>query len=92
VRVGQVGFVLKCDCEADITGATNIKMSYTKPDGTSGQWDAVIDDTARMVQYSTKEGDIDQKGRWKFEPVLTLDGFTGAADKSGSLIAYATLV
>ena len=92
MKIGQTGIRLKCNCGSDLTGATNIKMNYEKPDGTTGTWDAELDDTAKMIQYTTVEGDIDQAGRWKFEPSFNLDGFSGAAESRGSQIVYATLV
>lgn len=77
--------LVKLDCVSNITGATNTRIYYKKPDGTSSYWDANIlndPDTGygRYLTYQiTNSGiiELDQAGDWKFQSYMSVGVWTG---------------
>ena len=59
---------LKLNTGKDLTDATG-RIRYLKPDGTSGTFDADIED--EQLVYKFEEDDIDQKGTWHFQAEIT---------------------
>ena len=53
----------------DLVFATEMKIAFQKPDGTTLLVDAalVTDGTDGKMQYTTIAGDIDQEGNWKYQ-------------------------
>jgi hypothetical protein len=72
VFVGTVGFNLKLALGIDISavGAV-VKIRYQKPDATSGEWTAVIENAATgLISYTTlAASDLDQAGTWAFNGI-----------------------
>lgn len=77
--VGDSGFDIICDCGKDITGATSRTIDYTKPDGTTGSWDATIHNS-NYLKYTTQTGDIDTPGVWFFHASFTLGDWDGIGE------------
>lgn len=45
----------------------SVKIKYKKPDGSTGQWDAVHDAVNKVVYYDIpKDTPLDVSGRWYF--------------------------
>lgn len=69
----------------DLTGATNLRIHYTKPDRvTTGWWPATLEGTDTVVYTTLDAGgdwEIDQKGTWKFWPSGVLNGATWTGSK-----------
>lgn len=70
---GQSYLDIYLDTKIDISGASEVRVLYEKPDGTSGNWVAVVDDTTK-VKYAVQPGDIDQDGTWKFQAYALIAG------------------
>lgn len=91
VYVGDTPLI-KVDCISDISLATNTKIHYLKPDGTtSGYWTAAItNDTntglGRYLQYQTLATDLDIAGTWKFQAYLTISGWVGHGETATKTI------
>lgn len=52
--------------------ATETKIWFKKPDGTSGSWDARV--SGQSLVYNATAGEIDQPGLWQFEAKLRIGG------------------
>lgn len=52
----------------DLTGASNPKILYEKPDGTKGSWTGTI--SGQSLSYILNNTDIDQPGVWKFQTYI----------------------
>lgn len=64
-----------------LAGATTKDIDYTKPDGTTGSWDATIVGTT--LEYDLVDGDLDQSGIWKFQAHVQ---FAGSLDGYGDRV------
>jgi hypothetical protein len=75
--------LVRLDCVSNITGATDPRIYYKKPDGTSGFWVATIENDpvtgfGRYVIYQIPNGTVlDQSGDWKFQSHMTVGVWTG---------------
>ena len=71
--------LVKLDCVSDITGATDTRIYYKKPDGTAAYWDADILDNQYLTYQVTNSGiiELDQAGDWKFQSYMTVGVWTG---------------
>ena len=66
VFVGQTLLEIEADTSyAQLNSATTKQILYWKPDGTSGEFDASVSGT--KLTYQIQDGDIDQKGVWRFQ-------------------------
>jgi len=77
VFVGDVGTQLLLDCGQDVSASTVRKIRYLKPDGTSGYWDADLDDGLEKIYCYFQAEDIDLSGTWKFQSYLEMPTWTG---------------
>jgi hypothetical protein len=59
---------LTLDTGRDLTGASNPKILYQKPDGTKGEWTATI--SGQSLTYAVINTDIDQAGVWKLQTYI----------------------
>lgn len=55
-----------------LAGASLKQIHYTKPDGTTGQWPAVVSGT--QLTYTVADGDISQAGQWRFQAYVEVGG------------------
>lgn len=56
----------------DLTGATNFRIYYTKPDKTTGFWSANVD--GQDIYYDIPASVNDQAGFWKFQAYFEMAG------------------
>jgi hypothetical protein len=81
IYVGDVGLAVICNIGVQTTYAENIELKVRKPDGTEVIWGPgephEVDGVPNYVRYITKEGDLDQRGRYKIQPKLKLSGWEG---------------
>lgn len=62
----------------DISGATDSKIYYKKPNGTEGEWAASVVDN--RVEYQTVSGDLDQAGVYKLQSWVEIGAFQDRGD------------
>ncbi len=82
IYVNDCGTAFRCPVTGeqeetmDVSAATSLLMWFQRPDGTSFERDAelVTDGTDGVIQYVTEQGDLDQSGRWRVQPVVGLNG------------------
>ena len=72
---------IRLDTNVDISSATSREILYQKPDGSTGEWDAVLYGTTQM-EYLVEPGDLDQAGEWQFQSKFVLNGETGYGEKA----------
>lgn len=73
--VGDVGTLIKLDTGNDLTNATLQKIKYKKPNDTTGEWEAEIEDppTAGIIKYKVTAGVFDVSGIWKLQAYVEFD-------------------
>ena len=82
--IGTVFEVTLYECEntIDISVASTKKILFRLPDGSVLEKDGVFktDGTDGILQYTTIEGDLIQKGTWKIQARITLPTGTWSSD------------
>lgn len=78
--VGEVGKKIKLDSKKDLSSATLVKIKYEKPDGSTGEWDAEVEETTYVVYVTETASDIDLKGTWSFRIYVEIGAFKGHGD------------
>jgi hypothetical protein len=76
VYQGDVGTIVRIDCNDTISTATNTFIMAKKPDGTLKAWTATIHGTEYLT-YTLTAQDTDIVGIIYVQPKLTLSGWTG---------------
>lgn len=80
VYKGQTLLTIELDTGYDLTSATDPKIHYRKPDGsTVGNWVATKSGT--KISYALQTGNIDQAGEWSFHATFIDGGKKGYSDK-----------
>lgn len=77
----QTALVLRFDTGIDLSTASAAVIKYIKPDGTAGQFSAVLDSptTDGTISYTVASStDLDQSGYWKMWAYVTFGGTTYA--------------
>jgi hypothetical protein len=78
---GTVGVKISVNVTSDITGGSNFKIFYKKPDGTAGSWTATKGSDNKSVEYTTTAaGDLDQTGIWLLESYVEVGGYAGPGE------------
>jgi len=77
VHVGDIGCQIVLDIERDLNTATLKKIKFQRPDGITGEWDAVLFDTTKMGYVTIAETDLDQHGVWQFQPYAEFTNWKG---------------
>jgi hypothetical protein len=77
--VGDIGTVIDVDLGENISTATSVAFSILKPDGTTETWEAEIY-ADNYLRYATQEGDLDQAGTYKIQPLITLLAWSGRGE------------
>jgi len=67
--VGDVGKEIYVETEYEIPTNADVFLNVKKPDGTIVQWQGTIHNNTQIL-YITKDGDIDQKGKWYLQSYL----------------------
>lgn len=90
IYINQTALEIIVTVGIDITGALALLIKYTKPDGTSGSFNAVsTDDTNGIIKYEIdSSSDIDQAGLWHFWGHITFSDGSFAAGESHEEIIY----
>ena len=78
---GQSLLTIELDTSYDISAATSAKILFQKPDGTTGEFIAVVSDTTK-VSYTVDESDIDQAGTWIMQAYVEIGGLKGYGGKA----------
>lgn len=73
IYVGQEALELILDTNIDLSGASGLKIKYTKPDGTSGSWTGTLSGTTYIKKAFIDDADeLDQAGIWTFWTAATM--------------------
>jgi uncharacterized protein (DUF2147 family) len=77
--VGDVGTVVSVDTLGNLSGATELNILVTKPDGNNVTWSGVADGT--NIKYTVGEGDLDVEGKYviRSQVVTPAGAWTGHA-------------
>lgn len=72
----QTKLTIKITITGDLTGYLTAKIKYVKPNGSTGEWTAMVTD--QVLSYSVVDvNDIDVAGNWVIYPYVTYsDGKT----------------
>lgn len=73
IYINQSKIKFTVDLKTNITGST-VKLKYIKPDGTTGEVDAIIDDAPNgIISYIPPNpgSPLDQNGTWKMWAFVT---------------------
>lgn len=65
IYINQSYIKIQLDTGIDLTGATNAKIHYTKPDGVTGYWTATVN--GNFIEYLVQNGNLDQVGYWLWQ-------------------------
>jgi hypothetical protein len=74
VYVGQDLLTITMETGYDLSTATVKEVHYTKPDGTYGTWNTNITYSGTAMIYDVQDADIDQEGKWYFQPYIEVSG------------------
>ena len=77
IFVGTVGFKITLVLGVDVSaGGATVRIRYLKPDGTTAEWNAVIDSAPNgTISYTTTAAaDLDQPGTWKLNGIYDTTG------------------
>ena len=69
------------DTNETLTTATNLKILYQKPDGSTGEWSGTADDTTK-IKYTVLDDDLDQAGQWYFQSYFELNNKKAYGEKT----------
>jgi hypothetical protein len=78
-HVGDIGTPIVFDTGEDLTLATVHKLIYRKPNGTTGEWEGIIDGT-KLMFVTTLITDLDQAGTWDVDAYIEIPGWKGHSD------------
>ena len=73
---GQSLLQLKIDTGIILTGATELKILYKKPNGTTGEWIVTTTEGTKLV-YNIGDTDIDAAGTWELQAYVLTGGKKG---------------
>lgn len=73
IYLGDDGQELKLDTNiSDLSGASDPRVYYQKPDGTEGYWTANI--SGQYLIYALQSSVLDQIGVWKLQAYINKNG------------------
>ena len=79
---GDVGTIIRLDTGTDLSSATVMKIEYTKPGGSTGEWLAQRDpNDVNAMFYKTLSGDLDQSGTWALRAYVELPDWKGHGEE-----------
>jgi hypothetical protein len=67
IRKGQIGKPIDLVGTLDLSGFASVYIRYTKPNGETGQWDAVVVDVYTVRYITTSATDVDVSGEWSVQ-------------------------
>ncbi len=70
IYVGSKGLTIILTLDVDLSTVTSAKISYRKPSGTTGEWEAAVNTADSSISYTTSlvENEIDEVGIWELQP------------------------
>lgn len=68
----QSNLVITLDTGIDLTGATETKILWQRPNGSQGFWNATVSGTT--LSRALTDTDIDRYGNWKFQAYVIKGG------------------
>jgi hypothetical protein len=79
---GQSALRITVKTFTDLEDITSAVIKYRKPDGSAGEFEAGVGDTAKgVIFHECIEGEIDRAGWWVFWAFITFaDGRTAAGE------------
>jgi hypothetical protein len=86
IYIGDIGTKIILNIGTDISAASECKIMYKKPDGTSGEWEADIEDDDQSISYTTEADDLDASGRWKLQAYVSLADWTGLGETAEMVV------
>jgi len=86
IHVGQEALEIRLNTGENLSTATDLKIKYTKPDGTSGFWAGAIHSTTYIKKtFVADAGELDVSGNWTFWPWCTM---SDGRDIGGKPVEY----
>lgn len=86
VYVGDIGVVIKVNCEEDLTGADSHHLRVKKPSGTIETWETSIA-SGTWLHHTTASGDLNEAGTYKVNPYVDhLPSFKGHGDMDSFIV------
>lgn len=76
---------IQLDTSYDLANTSSLKILFQKPDGTTGEWEAVASETTK-VSVSLTNDSLDQPGTWIFQAYAVEGGRAAYGEK-----AYVTI-
>jgi hypothetical protein len=78
IYVGTVGTVFLVETGYSLASASAVALQVTKPSGDTVTWTGTKSTT--KIQYTIKEGDLDESGVWKLQSSITSTAWTGLGE------------
>jgi hypothetical protein len=66
IYVGQSALTFKLDTEIDLSSASDTRIYYKKPSGSTGYWDATTTETTKLKYEVEDTSKLDEAGVWAF--------------------------
>ncbi|GAH06227.1 unnamed protein product, partial [marine sediment metagenome] len=88
---GDIGTKIELNAEIDISLATSLIIRYKKPDGSIGEWTAILSGTEKAY-YNTLAEDLDVVGVWQVQLSIVMSEWTGDGEKATPLIFISVTV
>ena len=80
---------IRLTCSQNITGASVKQIKYKKPGGTTGAWDAQVEDfMTGIIYYDLMAGNINESGLWSFWAYITFSDGRSAPGEPISKFMY----
>ena len=79
-QVGDIGTKIRYDAGESIADKTVLKLEYRKPDGTTGEWTAVVYDTNSAEYETAAAGDLDVAGIWQLQIYIETPSWKGHSE------------
>lgn len=90
VHVGDKLTKIRLNAGMDISAAEVIEIHYEKPDGTTGEWTAVLEGT-NYAYYYTLATTLDMNGTWSVQLYVEIGSMKGHGE-TASFVVYDTLI
>lgn len=69
----RVKIELTCTIDgAPMSTASSGKIAYRRPDGTTGEWEAVVNNGTGKLTVTVEPADLSQAGQWILQPLVTI--------------------
>lgn len=73
IFVGQEALQLRLDTKLDLSGASDLKIKYKKPNGSTGEWAGILYSTTYIQKsFINDANELDKEGIWTFWTCATM--------------------